>query len=86
MTEEQPEKEQNKPEPEKNNALLGFRTLQIFSLAIVVVGFIWSSGDYISSLFPENSIVNPVSVLMMLYGTLGAIGSEGIIRFLTRKK
>ena len=78
--------EQNTSEPEKSNALLGFRTLQIFSLAIVIVGFIWSSGDFLTSLFPENSIVNPVSILMMLYGTLGAIGSEGIIKFLTRKK
>jgi uncharacterized protein YneF (UPF0154 family) len=73
-------------EPQKSNALLGLRSLQIFSLATVIIGFIWSSGDYMTSLFPDNSVINPVSVLMMLYGTLGVAGSEGIIRFLTRKK
>ena len=68
------------------NSILALRTLQIFCLAIVIVGFIWSTGDYITAMFPKDSIINPASVLMMLYGSIGTLGSEGIIRFLTKKK
>lgn len=68
------------------NAIFVLRLLQILSLAAAIVGFIWSSGDFLTSLFPENSVVTPTSVLLMLYGSVGTLGLEGIIRFLTRKK
>ena len=75
-----------KPTSHKATAILGLRTLQILSMALTVVGFIWASGDYLTSLFPANSVVTPTSVLLMLYGSVGSFGLEGIIRFLSRKK
>jgi hypothetical protein len=66
--------------------VLGLRVLQIICMALAVVGFIWSTGDYLSSLFPPDSVVTPFSVLLLLYGSVGAVGIEGSIKFLKRKK
>jgi hypothetical protein len=70
----------------KHSLVLGLRVLQILSMTLTVVGFIWSTGDYLSSLFPPDSVVTPFSVLLLLYGSVGAVGIEGSIKFLKRKK
>jgi hypothetical protein len=70
----------------KRIGVFGARFLQLISAALAVVGFIWATGDYLTSLFPSGSVVTPLSVLMMLYGFIGTVAFEGLVRFLTRKK
>lgn len=70
----------------KKLGVFGARFLQLISAALAVVGFIWATGDYLTSLFPSGSVVTPLSVLMMLYGSIGTVAFEVLVRFLTRKK
>ena len=70
----------------KNMGVFSARVMQLISAMLAVVGFIWSSGDILTSLFPSDSVVTPISVLLMLYGSIGVVAFEGVVRFLTRKK
>lgn len=70
----------------KGNFVLGLRFLQVLALSLTAIGFIWGTGDYISSLLPADGPVAPLSVLLMLYGVVGSGIIEGAIRFVQRKK
>lgn len=70
----------------KKTGILGLRFLQLIAVSMFVVGFIWGGSDWINSLLPENSVITPLSVLLMLYGIIGSIVIEVAIRIVRRKK
>jgi hypothetical protein len=88
MSKEQPIENQtpNKPINYKNTLVLGLRFFQVLTTSFAIVGFIWGAGDFITSLFPSNSAVTPLSVLLMLYGVIGSAIIEVSIRLVQRKK
>lgn len=69
----------------KAYGLPALKFIQFLALALVAVGFIWGLGDFISSLMPSGKSA-PMSILLMLYGVVGALMIEIPIRWLQRKK
>lgn len=87
MTEQQPITTQPETSTDyKKMGVLGLRFIQLITSGLFIVGFIWGFTDFISSLLPENGAVTPFSVLMMLYGVIGSLTIEVIIRVVQRKK
>lgn len=70
----------------KNYAVLSLRVVQLLCCAAIVTGFIWATSDLLLVTVLVEAPVTPVSVLLMLYGTLGTFLSEGIIRLFVKKK
>jgi hypothetical protein len=70
----------------KKLGVLGLRFLQLISISGFVVGFIWGGSDFLSSLLPKDGPITPFSVLLMLYGIIGATVIEVAIRIVQRKK
>jgi hypothetical protein len=70
----------------KKMGIIGLRFLQLIAVGMFVVGFIWGGSDWINSLLPANSVITPLSVLLMLYGIIGSIVIEVAIRVVQRKK
>lgn len=70
----------------KHPLTLGLRLIQLLSFALVIVGFIWGTGDFISSFIPEDGPVTPLSLIFILYGGIGSGTIEVCIRLLNRKK
>ena len=70
----------------KKMGILGLRFIQLIAVSMFVVGFIWGGSDWISSILPENSVVSPTSILLMLYGIIGSVVIEVAIRIVQRKK
>ena len=66
--------------------ILGLRFLQLIAVSMFAVGFIWGGSDWINSLLPANSVITPLSVLLMLYGIIGSMMIEVAIRIVRRKK
>jgi hypothetical protein len=83
-TEQQP-LQPDKPIDWKGNTILGLRFIQMIAFALVAVGFIWGTGDFINSLLPKGTSA-PMSVLLILYGLVGSAMVEVPIRMLQRKK
>ena len=86
MAEEKPQEPQAEEFNVKRLGVFGARLMQLLCAMLTVVGFIWATGDLLTSLFPADSVVTPFSVLLMLYGSIGVLAFEGVARFLTRKK
>lgn len=70
----------------KKYAVLPLRVIQIVCIAGVITGFIWASSDFLLVTVLVQAPVTPISVLLMLYGTMGSLLSEIIIRLLGKKK
>jgi hypothetical protein len=70
----------------KKLGVLGLRFIQLISISLFVVGFIWGGSDFLSSLLPKDGPVTPLSVLLMLYGIMGSVVIEVAIRIVQRKK
>jgi hypothetical protein len=70
----------------KKMGILGLRFIQLIAISMFVVGFIWGGSDWINSLLPANSVITPLSVLLMLYGIIGSVVIEVAIRIVRRKK
>ena len=70
----------------KVTGIIGLRFLQLLAIGVFVVGFIWGGCDFLNSLIPANSVVTPLSVLLMFYGAIGSLVIEVAIRVVQRKK
>lgn len=68
----------------KNKLVFGLRGLQIICIGTTVTGFIWGSSDWLLTTVLVQAPVTPLSVLMMLYGTVGTGLIEGIVRRLSK--
>ena len=68
----------------KKSAIIGVRCLQMLCVAAMITGFIWSTADYLLATALVDSPVAPLSVLLMLYGTIGTLGTELSARLLSR--
>ena len=75
----------NQPINWKSNTILGLRFLQVLTLSLVAVGFIWGLGDYINIFMPQGTTA-PIYILLILYGVVGSGMIEIPIRVLQRKK
>lgn len=69
----------------RNYAILAFRALQILCISLAITGFIWASSDWLLMTVLVEAPVTPLSILLMLYGTLGTGLSEIAVRLLKRK-
>jgi hypothetical protein len=65
---------------------LALRLLQLLTIAMTATGFIWASSDWLLATVLVGVPVTPLSVLLMLYGAVGSIIIEGLIRAVKRKK
>jgi hypothetical protein len=70
----------------KRLSIIVLRLLQLLSVALTVTGFIWASSDYLLVTVLVGVPVTPLSVLLMLYGSMGSIVIEALIRVVRRKK
>lgn len=68
-----------------HTGILGLRVVQLISVASVITGFIWSTSDLLLVSVLVGAPVTPLSVLMMLYGSVGLFVSELSVRLLRRK-
>jgi len=68
----------------KNSAMLATRLTQIMSMVSVVTGFVWALTDLLLVTVLVDSPVTPISVLLMLYGFIGSLLTEGIARWIAR--
>jgi hypothetical protein len=66
--------------------VLGLRFAQLITVMMVIVGLIWGSSDWLLASVLVNVPVTPLSVLLMLYGGVGSVVIEGIVRIVQRKK
>lgn len=66
--------------------VLPLRVLQLVCIASVITGFVWASSDWLLLTVLVGAPVTPLSVLLMLYGTVGTFVSEVIVRILSKKK
>jgi len=69
----------------KHKLILSLRGLQVISIGFAVTGFIWATSDLLLKTVLVEAPVTPLSVLFMLYGTVGTVVIEGIIRVLERQ-
>jgi hypothetical protein len=81
-----PEVQSEHPIDFKKYGVLGLRFLQLISISLFVVGFIWGGSDFISSLLPQDGPITPLSVLLMVYGIVGTLVIEVAIKIVQRKK
>jgi len=58
------------------NTYLAFRYIEGICIAVFVFGFLWEGTELLNLSFPE---------FMMLYGASGAVISEFLARFLSRR-
>jgi hypothetical protein len=65
---------------------LFLRLLQFLTVSMTVTGFIWASSDYLIATVLVGVPVTPLSVLLMLYGSVGSFIIEALIRLVQRKK
>lgn len=68
----------------KNSALFGTRLIQVVCLSLMVIGFVWSSSDFLLLTILADSPVTPLSVMFMLYGLLGSVLSELMARWINK--
>jgi hypothetical protein len=70
----------------KTLAVLFLRLLQLLTVGMVFTGFIWASSDYLLATVLIGVPVSPLSVLLVLYGSVGSVLIEALIRVVQRKK
>ena len=68
----------------KRTAMLATRLIQLLSIVLVLTGFLWASSDMLLITVLADSPVTPLSVLLMLYGTVGSLVSEVLARLISR--
>jgi len=69
----------------KNPAIIGVRAIELISMAFVISGFLWATSDLLLAHILVQAPVAPLSVLFMLYGTMGILVSETIARRLGKR-
>ena len=65
-------------------AIVAVRSIQLLCIGFVVTGFIWSTTDLLMVSVLVSSPVSPLSLLFMLYGTVGSFVTEASARWLAR--
>lgn len=74
---------------EKTNMMeigvLALRSMQFICISCLVVGFIWSTSDYLLLMVLTNIPVTPISVLLMVYGVFGVSAIQIIIKQFERR-
>lgn len=70
----------------KSWAIIALRMLQLLTVSMVVTGFIWASSDWLLTSVLVGIPVTPLSVLLMLYGSVGSLVIEALVRVVQRKK
>lgn len=70
----------------KKPAVLFLRLLQLLTVAMTFTGFISASSDYLLATVLIGVPVSPLSVLLILYGSVGSVLIEALIRLVQRKK
>ena len=68
----------------KRLALIGVRSVETLCIAMSITGFIWATADLLLVRILIKMPVNPFSILLMLYGTVGSFGTEVVARWLSR--
>ena len=69
-----------------NVAIISLRAFQMICIGLTITGFIWATSDLLLTTVLVEAPVTPLSVLLMLYGSLGTGLIEIVIRWLTRKQ
>jgi len=69
----------------KRYVVLGLRVLQMICIGSFATGCIWASSDLLLNKVLIDVPVTPLSVLLMLYGGVGSIVNEAIIRLFNRQ-
>lgn len=69
----------------KPKIVLGLRTFQIICIGFTITGILWASSDILLTTVLVGAPVTPLSVLLMLYGSIGTLLNEAAIRMLNRK-
>jgi hypothetical protein len=77
---EDTEVKQTQMKPEK--MMVRIRSFQYFSVAMSIAGAVWASAEFMVGTVLVKSPVNPISVLMIVYGVVGAFASEMAIRMM----
>ena len=67
------------------SAIVGTRVIELICIAFTISGFLWATSDLLLIHILVESPVAPLSVLFMLYGTMGTVVSEAIARWLGRR-
>lgn len=70
----------------RNFAVIALRMLQLLTVSMVVTGFIWASSDWLLASVLIDVPVTPLSILLMLYGSIGSVVIETLVRVVQRKK
>jgi len=73
-------------EIQENKVALAFRVFQLICSTFFITGFIWASSDWLLLTVLVKAPVTPVSVLMMLYSSIGIAGSELAVRMARRQQ
>ena len=70
----------------KKSTVLGLRVFQLICASSIITGFIWATADLLLTTILVDSPVTPLSVLLMVYGTLGIVLCEATVRLLSRNQ
>lgn len=68
----------------KRTAMIGTRLIQMTSIVLVITGFLWASSDMLLITVLADSPVTPLSVLLILYGSVGSLVCEVLARIISR--
>ena len=69
----------------QQQTILGLRVFQFLCIGFTVTGFVWSTADLLLTTVLVGAPVTPLSLLLLLYGCLGTLTTEGSIRIVKRK-
>ena len=65
--------------------IIGARIIELVSMGFLISGLLWALADLMFIYVLVESPVAPLSVLFMLYGTIGTLASEIIARRIGRE-
>jgi len=70
----------------RRQLILGLRGLQVICIGATITGAVWGSSDILLTTVLVKVPITPLSVLLMLYGTMGTSLIEITIRWLSGKE
>jgi len=69
----------------KRYFVVSLRFIQLLATASFITGFLWATSDWLLLSILVKTPITPLSVLLMLYGTLGIALSEISVRLINRR-
>lgn len=69
----------------KKYMVVSLRLIQLLATASFITGFLWAMSDWLLLSILVKAPVTPLSVLLMLYGTLGIALCEVSVRLINRR-